>query len=463
MKNKKKYMMAIGQLGLLALTQVLSGYAYSEDGVSQSEITIGGVMDLEGRSSGLGLGMKAGIEAALKNQTISGKKIRFVTLDDSYNPVKTSASTKALVDQKVFLFAGNVGTPTAKVSLPILEHHNIPAIGFFTGAGLLRANNPNVINYRASYVQETKAVIESALKNGVKPEGICAYVQNDAYGMAGIKGIRKALSNTSASGSVVATLDQIINMKGDRPKRNGMGPVGVYARNTFTARAGYDSLKAWEKKQGTSCRLIVTVGAYASISRFIAYAKSKNEAWVYSAVSFTGAGNLAESLKKFGVRDKVIMTQVVPLQDSDLAIVKDARRDLGKDYGYVSQEGYIVGKLLLHGLQQLQQKEKKQEKVVVSTTGKSKKHGKSSKSGNASDIHKNEVSAARGNKPITRDNLMAALRGHKFNLGGLEMDFTDDNQGSDLVVLTTLSKGQWVPLKKTNWNVLLEQRIAQAN
>ncbi len=446
-------------MGLLALTQALSGYAYSEDGVGQSEITIGGVMDLEGRSSGLGLGMKAGIEAALKDQTISGKKIRFVALNDSYNPVKTGAATKALVEQKVFLFAGNVGTPTAKVSLPILEQNNIPAIGFFTGAGLLRDNNPNVINYRASYVQETKAVIESALKNGVKSEGICAYVQNDAYGMAGIKGIRKALNNTSASSSVILTLDKIINMKGDRPKRNGVGPVGVYARNTFTARAGYDSLKAWEKKQGTSCRLIVTVGAYASISRFIAYAKSKNEAWVYSAVSFTGAGNLSASLKNFGVKKNVIMTQVVPLQDSDLAIVKDARRDLGKDYGYVSQEGYIVGKLLLYGLQQLQPKEK----GVASTTGKSKKNGKNSKISKGSDANKNEVPAARENKPITRDNLMAALRGHKFNLGGLEMDFTDDNQGSDLVVLTALSKGQWVPLKKTNWNVLLEQRIAQAN
>jgi hypothetical protein len=459
MKNKKKYMIAIGQLGLLALTQALSGYAYSEDGVSQSEITIGGVMDLEGRSSGLGLGMKAGIEAALKDQTVSGKKIRFITLNDSYNPVKTSASTKALVDQKVFLFAGNVGTPTAKVSLPILEQNNIPAFGFFTGAGLLRDNNPNVINYRASYVQETKAVIQSALKNGVKPDGVCAYVQNDAYGMAGIKGIRKVLNNTSASNAIILTLDQIIKMEGDRPQRNGVGPVGVYARNTFTARAGYDSLKAWEKKQGTSCRLIVTVGAYASISRFIAYAKSKNEAWVYSAVSFTGAGNLAASLKKFGVKDNVIMTQVVPLQDSNLAIVKDARRDLGKDYGYVSQEGYIVGKLLLHGLQQLQPKEK----IVASTTSKSKKNSKNGKSGKGGDTNKNEVSAARGNKPITRDNLMAALKGHKFNLGGLAMDFTNDNQGSDLVVLTTLSKGQWIPLKKTHWNILLEQRIAQAN
>lgn len=451
MKNKKRYIMAIGQLGLLALTQTLSGYAYSEDGVNQSEITIGGVMDLEGRSSGLGLGMKAGIEAALRDQTISGKKIRFVTLDDSYNPVKTGVSTKALVDQKVFLFAGNVGTPTAKVSLPILEQNNIPAIGFFTGAGLLRNNNPNVINYRASYVQETKAVIESALKNGVKPEGICAYVQNDAYGMAGIKGIRKALNNTRSSNSVISTLDQIIKMEGDRPKRNGVGPVGVYARNTFTARAGYDSLKAWEKKQGTSCRLIVTVGAYASISRFIAYAKSKKEAWVYSAVSFTGAGNLSSSLKKFGVKDDVIMTQVVPLKDSNLEIVKNARRDLGKEYGYVSQEGYIVGKLLLHGLQQLQGNNT----VAESTTGKGKKNSKNSKSSD-------EVTAVRKNKPITRDNLMAAFKGHKFNLGGLEMDFTDDNQGSDLVVLTTLSNGQWIPLKKTNWNALLEQRIAQA-
>ncbi|HHL18925.1 MAG TPA: branched-chain amino acid ABC transporter substrate-binding protein [Thiothrix sp.] len=383
-------------------------------------------MDLEGRSKGLGLGMKAGIEAALKDQTINGHRIQFVTLNDSYNPSKTIEATNRLIEKNVLLFAGNVGTPTAKVSLPILAKNKIPAIGFFTGAGLLRSRKNTIINYRASYVQETKAVIDEALKQGLTVENICAYVQNDAYGMAGVMGIRRALENKSGGETVLKALDAVLHVsakKGSEPERNGIGPVGVYMRNTFMARAGYDSLKAWEKKQGSTCRLIVTVGSYASIARFIAYAKAKRQQqqqqpWIFSAVSFTGADNFLTALNSFSVHDHVIMTQVVPLADSKLAIVQAAQTALGKDYGYVSQEGYIVGKLLLYGLKKLE----------------------------------------KNDEVINRENLIAVYQGKRFDLEGLEMDFSSDNQGSDFVVMTALKGDQWLPVKANTWHKWLNDK-----
>ncbi len=423
MNIRENYLNTIFRLALILLTHSLPGISYSEDGVTTTEIVIGGVMDLEGRSSGLGLGMKAGIEAALKNETIGRGTIRFVVVNDSYNPTKTVDATKELIKEKVFVFAGNVGTPTAKVSLPILAEEKIPAIGFYTGAGLLRPGVGDIINFRASYVQETKAVIDQALEQGILPQGICAYVQNDAYGMAGVVGIRKALENNKGAETIVKALDEVLEIEGENPKRNGIGPVGVYTRNTFVARGGYDSLKAWEYKQGTSCRLIITVGAYGSISRFIAYANSKNEPWLFSAVSFTGADNFAVTLNHFGISDRVIMTQVVPLPDSDLSIVKKARKSLGEDYGYVSQEGYIVGKLLLYGLRKIEKK----------------------------------------GKEITRSNLLAAFRGQSFKLDGLEMDFIGDNQGSDLVVMTTLKNDQWVPMQDVTWHEWIDQNSTTTN
>ena len=154
----------------------------AEDGIADGVIRIGGVLDLEGRSKDLGESMKAGIDAAFKNETVKKYRVEYIARNDSYTPEKTVKSTNELIAEKVFLFAGNVGTPTAKVSLPILAKNNIPAVGFFTGAGLLRPGEGNIINYRASYVQETAAVIKAALNNGVKPNEVCAYVQNDAYG-----------------------------------------------------------------------------------------------------------------------------------------------------------------------------------------------------------------------------------------------------------------------------------------
>ncbi|UOG93774.1 MAG: ABC transporter substrate-binding protein [Candidatus Thiothrix sulfatifontis] len=389
----------------------------AEDGVTATEITIGGVMDLEGHSSGLGSGMKAGIEAALSNQTVAGRKVRIIVENDSYTPDKAVAATEKLIAQKVMLFAGNVGTPTAQVVLPLLEQQKIPAVGFFTGAGLLRPGQGDIINFRASYVQETKAVIDAALQQGVKPNEVCAYVQNDAYGMAGVAGIRSALQKSSGVDTILTALDKIIAASGTEPERNNLGPVGVYTRNTFIARDGYDSLKAWEQ-QGSACKLVVTVGTYEAVARFIAYARSKNEPWIFSAVSFTGADDFRKTLNKFNTSDRIIMTQVVPLPESDLLIVQEARTALGKNYGYVSQEGYIVGKLLLHGLRQLETDE----------------------------------------KTINRANLLAAFRGKQFDLGGLAMDFSNDNQGSDLVVMTRHTNDKWLAMQDNTWRDWLNQQ-----
>jgi len=369
-------------------------------------------MDLEGRSRGLGLGMKTGIEAAIRNQRVKGRRVEFVTLDDSYTPSKTIEATKALVTQGVFVMIGNVGTPTAKVSLPLLAQSRVPAVGFFTGAGLLRPGEGDIINYRASYVQETAAVIRAAIDAGVRPAQICAYVQNDAYGMAGVIGIQRALSALPGTELVTKTLDIVLARQGENPSRNDLGPVGVYQRNTFTSRSGYLSLKNWEKVSKTPCKVVVTVGTYNAISKFAAYSRYKGEDWIISAVSFTGAGNFHRALADAGISDRVIMTQVVPPLDSTLPIVAEARQQLGGQFGWVSLEGYIVGKLWLSVMQNVQ-------------------------------------------GPISRAKFLAAVKGRKFDLGGLELDYSKSNQGSDLVVLTRLTPDGFIPMSESAWNLLV--------
>lgn len=378
-----------------------TGGAFAETGVTGKKIVIGGVMDLEGRSRGLGQGMKDGIMAALQGQQVKGRSIEYITLNDSYNPEKTVAATEELVGRGIFAMLGNVGTPTAKVSLPVLERAGVPAVGFFTGAGLLRPGKGDVINYRASYVQETAAVIDAAIESGLKPEEICAYVQNDAYGMAGIAGVKAALQAAGDSPEIIAKLDEIMSLEGDNPFRNNVGPVGVYKRNTFSSKAGYASLKAWEASSGINCRLVVTVGAYASIANFIGYASMKNENWTYSAVSFTGAENLKNALAEFGVDRNIIVTQVVPPLDSKLPIVRDARKALGSKLNYVNLEGYVVGRFLL------------------------------------------EVLKIMPGKDITRSSLLATINGKKFNVGGMVLDYSNDNQGSDLVISTYLDNDRF--------------------
>lgn len=386
-------------LSLLFLAPVLA-----QEGVTATVIRIGGVMDLEGDSRGLGLAMKAGIEAALHDQQVGGRRVEYVAVNDFYDPDKTVTAIQQLLDQGVFAMLGNVGTPTARAALPLLAKHQIPAVGFFTGADLLRPGSGDIINFRASYVQETATVIGTALAAGVKPAEICAFVQDDAYGMAGVAGIRKALANRPDTTEIVTLLDTIIKTSGDKHARNHQGPVGTYERNTLATKEGYESLKSWETVHGQPCRLVVTVGTYSPVARFIAYAHSKNEPWIISAVSFTGADNLARELTQLGIRSNVIMTQVVPPLNATLPIAVAARNALGSQFNYVSFEGYIAARMLLALLNQID------------------------------------------GEP-TRAGLMAAAHGNHFDLDGLNIDFTDDNQGSDYVLMTYLQDNGFAPVE----------------
>lgn len=401
-------------VSLCALSLLGPQASFGEPGVTATTIRIGGVMDLEGRSRGLGQGMKSGIEAALRGQEVRGRSFEFITLNDSYTPNKTIDATNELIKRGIFVAIGNVGTPTAKVSLPILAEHGVPAVGFFTGAGLLRPGVGDVINYRASYVQETAQVIESAIKAGIPASGVCAYVQNDAYGMAGVAGIRRALTGLAGTQKIVDAIDEILSLEGADPRRNNIGPVGVYKRNTLVSSDGYKSLKSWEQATGARCRLVVSVGTYNAIARFVAYARYRGDDWIVSAVSFTGADDFRATLEDFHVNDKIVMTQVVPALDSDIPIVVEARKALGEQFGYVPLEGYIVGRMFLEIMRKI-------------------------------------------DGEITRENFLQAVHGHKFEIGGLALDFSNDNQGSDLVLLTYLKDDKFQPMTKNAWQEMIQK------
>lgn len=398
---------AVWCLFALGLGGGLSPAEATTKGVTATTLRIGGVMDLQGDSQGLGRGMKAGIEAAVAGKRTQGNRaIEYVVLNDFYDPKAAVEATRKLIAEGVFAVVGNVGAPTAKATLPILAENKVPAVGFLSGTELLRPGVGQVVNYRASFVQETARVIGAALQAGVKPEGICAYVQNDSYGMAGVEGMKRALESVPNTAKIIQAIERVQALPDEDSKRNNQGPIGFYQRNTLRSREGYDSLKRWEQTSGTQCRLVVTVGTYSGVGNFAGYARMKGEKWVLSAVSFTGADDFKKTLKEYGITERVIMTQVVPSLDSDLPIVADARRALGKDLSYVSLEGYIVGKMFLT--------------ILGKITG-----------------------------DLTPENFMKAVQGQKFNLGGLALDFSDDNQGSDLVELTLLEGGELKPAGET--------------
>jgi branched-chain amino acid transport system substrate-binding protein len=166
----------------------------------QPAIKLGMSAAMSGPAQSLGTDMRAGLESyfARVNQEggVSGRPLELIVKDDGYVPEEAIRNMHALIDKEnVLAVIGNVGTPTAQVTVPIGIEKKTLMFGFFTGAGLLRTKPPNryVFNYRASYGQETAAMVQGLLARGILPYEIAIFAQDDAYGDAGYAGVMRGL------------------------------------------------------------------------------------------------------------------------------------------------------------------------------------------------------------------------------------------------------------------------------
>jgi len=301
------------------------------------ELKVGMSTALAGPAQALGQEMKLGVETYFEsiNATggVNGNTFRLIALDDGYEPDRCAPNMRQLIgDEGVVAVLGNVGTPTAIVSVPIANEMNTLLYGAFTGAGVLRSNPPDryVINYRASYAQETAAMIGGLLNAGIKPEEIAFFTQDDGYGDAGYSGAVAALESHGFHDT--ASLAH-----------------GRYTRNTVNVEEGLGAVLDAEVEP----RAIIMVGAYKPCAKFIRLAKAELDDAYFLNVSFVGSNALLHELGDQA--ENVIVTQVVPHFASDLPGVKEYREALAKhapnaEPGFVSLEGYLAAKVFVEGV-----------------------------------------------------------------------------------------------------------------
>ena len=141
--------------------------AAAQDG---DEVVLGMSTALSGPAAELGQNMRAGVLAAIEEANraggVGGHALRLISLDDGYEPARTAPNMRTLIDaEQVAVVIGNVGTPTAVAAVPIANASKTPFFGAFTGAGVLRKSPPDryVINYRASYAEETGAMVDALI------------------------------------------------------------------------------------------------------------------------------------------------------------------------------------------------------------------------------------------------------------------------------------------------------------
>jgi branched-chain amino acid transport system substrate-binding protein len=352
--------------------------AAAEDGVGSDKIVFGQAAVLDGPAAALGQGMRAGILAAFdeanKAGGIKGHKLDLVSSDDGYEPTKAIVAAKKLINEdKVFALIGSVGTPTSAAVQPIASEAGVPFIGAFTGAEFLRTlYKPGVVNVRASYFEETETMVDHLTKDlGVTR--IAIFYQDDAFGQAGLAGVKQALDKRSMQ--LVAE--------------------GTYERNTTAVKG---ALLAIHKADPQA---VIMIGAYAPCAEFIKLARQIKLDATFVNISFVGSDALAKELGPAGAG--VFITQVVPFpEDQSIDLVKRYQAALKASApdakpGFVSLEGYMVGRLVVAALDKVQ-------------------------------------------GDITRAALLDAItKSGTFDLGGITLRYSADrNRGSDTVFLTVI-------------------------
>ena len=328
-------------------------------GATDEEIVLGVSAAFSGPSRGLGAELYRGAMAYFndvnENGGIEGRRIVLKLYDDGYQPDPCVQNTmKLMLEDKVFLLFGYVGTPTVTRVLPILKKFQDEKIFlFFPFTGAQPQREPPygefAFNLRASYNQETAGLVDNLVRIGRRR--IAVFYQIDAYGRSGWAGVRAALEQ-----------------HGER-----LAGEATYSRGEkFTG----SMRKQVEILQGASPDAVICIGAYAACAAFARDAVDLGLDVPIANLSFVGSENLLKLLTE-GQEDgerytrQLIASQVVPsYEDTSIPAVREyrdlmARHDprvpaqlVQEEYApfphsFGSLEGFLNAKLLAEILRRL--------------------------------------------------------------------------------------------------------------
>jgi len=196
-------------------------------GVTATEIKIGNINPYSGPASAYGTIGKA-IGAYFKQLNdeggINGRKINYITYDDSYSPPKTVEMARRLVEQdQVAAIFQPLGTPPNSAIHKYMNQQKVPHL--FVATGATKWNDPKnfpwTMGWQPNYQTEGRIYAAYVLKNVKNPKVGILY-QNDDYGKDYLKGFEDGLGKANAKLIVMKqsyevtdpTVDsQIVNLK----------------------------------------------------------------------------------------------------------------------------------------------------------------------------------------------------------------------------------------------------------
>ena len=329
----------------------------ADPGFTDQEVVIGQPAAFSGPSAGLGIEMWRGASAAFAEANaaggVNGRKLRLSVADDAYDAEKAAVAVAQLIARDhVFAVFGGVGTPTIVKALPVvLKHYLSDGLFYFanfTGAQPQREPpyDKAVFNVRASYREETRAMVDSFVKMGKKRIGI--FVQDDAYGASGRDGVRRAL------------------------KEHGLE---VAADTSYPRGQAWDVPASQQLKilRDSNVEAVIAVGSYQPCAALVRDARRAGWKVPIHNLSFVGADQMLRLLRTEEqthpgepLTANLIFTQVVPpYDDARVKLVGEYRAamdrfhparpegigdgsyDPGGKLSFGSLEGYLSARVFL--------------------------------------------------------------------------------------------------------------------
>ena len=332
--------------------------AHGRGASAQAPIVLGVSAAFSGSSRGLGIELYRGASAYFEhvNQRggVGGRRIDLKLYDDGYQPDPSVQNTRTLMlEDRVFLLFGYVGTPTVTRVLPLLkkfQDDNFYLFFPFTGAQPQREPpyGDFAFNLRASYRQETAGLVNNFVRSG--RTRIAVFYQADAYGRSGWEGVKRALERHG------------YDLAGEATYRRG-------AQFTASMRSQVEILQQGDPQA------VICVGSYNACAAFARDAVDLGLRAPMANLSFVGSENLLGRLT--GLPDSgrytslLVNSQVVPsYHDSSIPAVQEYH-DMMDRYdpqppeqlvteayepvsrSFVSLEGFLNAKLMVEILGRL--------------------------------------------------------------------------------------------------------------
>jgi ABC-type branched-subunit amino acid transport system substrate-binding protein len=180
-----------------------------DPGASDTEIRLGQTVPHSGPGSLYGvLGRVGEAYFQMLNETggINGRKIKFLTLDDSYSAPKAVEATRRLVEQEeVLALFGSLGTAPQTAVHKYLNAKGVPQLLLNTGASKWNDPKNNKWTMAGLPLYPTEARILAKHVLSVKPDAkIAILYQNDDFGRDFLGPFKQVLADAGGSAKVIA-------------------------------------------------------------------------------------------------------------------------------------------------------------------------------------------------------------------------------------------------------------------